>query len=189
MRLFVGVVPPPKAVDDLDAFLDVRRSAAPYRWTLPEQWHLTLAFTSAVPERRLDNLVERLGRAAHRRTPFSLAFAGGGAFPNPARAKVLFADVRGDEAARTELSRLATGARAAAVKAGAEVDGARFKAHLTLARLGHPDEVSNWVRLLDAYAGPPWTVGEIVLIESHLGEGPRRRPRYEVLETFPLGKP
>jgi hypothetical protein len=27
------------------------------------------------------------------------------------------------------------------------------------------------------------------LIESHLGEGPRNRPRYEVLQTFPLGRP
>jgi len=186
MRLFVGVVPPQHVVDDLDAFLEVRRDAASFRWTLPEQWHLTLAFMGTFPERRLDDLVERLGRAAHRRTPFELAFAGGGAFPNAARAKVLWVDVRADDDARTELDRLATGARAAATKAGGEVDGGRFHAHLTLARLGRPDEVSNWVRLLEAYAGPAWTVDELALIESHLGEGPRRRPRYEVLDTFPL---
>lgn len=189
MRLFVGVVPPPEVVDDLDAFLEVRREAGEFRWTLADQWHLTLAFMASVPDRQLDDLIERLARAAHRRTPFELAIAGGGAFPNPARAKLLFADVRADETARTELDRLATGARAAATKAGAEVDGTRFRAHLTLARLRRPEEVSNWVRLLDAYAGPPWTVGEIVLIQSHLGEGPRKRPRYEVLETFPLGRP
>jgi 2'-5' RNA ligase len=189
MRLFVGVAPPQHVVDDLEAFLEVRRELASFRWTLPEQWHLTLAFMGTFPERRLDDLVERLGRAAHRRTPFELAFAGGGAFPNAARAKVLYVDMRADDDARTELNRLATGARAAATKAGGEVDGGRFRAHLTLARLGRPDEVSNWVRLLDAYAGPAWTVDELALIESHLGEGPRRRPRYEVLETFPLGRP
>jgi 2'-5' RNA ligase len=189
MRLFVGVAPPQHVVDDLEAFLEVRRELASFRWTLPEQWHLTLAFMGTFPERRLDDLVERLGRAAHRRTPFELAFAGGGAFPNAARAKVLYVDMRADDDARTELNRLATGARAAATKAGGEVDGGRFRAHLTLARLGRPDEVSNWVRLLDAYAGPAWTVDELALIESHLGEGPRRRPRYQVLETFPLGRP
>lgn len=187
MRLFVGVVPPPEVVDDLDAFLDVRREAARFRWTLAEQWHLTLAFMASVPDRRLDEMVERLARAGKRRTPFGLRFAGGGAFPNPARAKVLYADVRGDDHAREELRRLATGVRAACTKAGAEVDGQRFHAHLTLARLGRPEEVSNWVRLLDAYEGPAWRVEEFALVESHLGEGPRRRPRYEVLETFSLG--
>ena len=33
-----------------------------------------------VPERSLDDLVERLGRAAARRTPFTARIAGGGAF-------------------------------------------------------------------------------------------------------------
>ena len=188
MRLFVGVAPPTEAVEDLDAFLDVRREVGPFRWTLAEQWHLTLSFMGSVADRHLDELVDRLARAGKRRTPFELRFAGGGAFPNPARAKVLYADVRGDDHARTELDRLATGVRAACTKAGAEVDGHRFRAHLTLARLGRPQEVSNWVRLLDAYEGPAWTVDEFVLVESHLGEGPRKRPRHEVLETFPLGR-
>jgi 2'-5' RNA ligase len=188
MRLFVGVVPPAEVVEDLDAFLDVRREAGPFRWTLADQWHLTLSFMASVADRRYDELVERLHRAGRRRTPFELQLAGGGAFPNPARAKVLYADVRGDEHARTELDRLATGVRAACTKAGAAVDGQRFRAHLTLARTGRPQEVSNWVRLLDAYEGPTWTVEEFVLVESHLGEGPRKRPRYEVLETVALGR-
>ena len=32
-----------------------------------------------------------------------------------------------------------------------------------------------------------FTAARISLIASHLGEGPRKRPRYEVLETFSLG--
>ena len=44
--------------------------------------------------------------------------------------------------------------------------------------------MSSWVRLLDGYAGPPWTVEEFALIASHLGEGPRKRPRYELVESF-----
>lgn len=187
MRAFVAVVPPDDVVEDLEEFLSVRREAGPFRWTLPEQWHLTLAFMPDVADRHLDDLVERLGRAGHRRTPFELAVAGGGAFPNAARAKVIWAGLSAADEARTELTRLSTGARAAATKAGTEVEGGRFTGHLTLARLGRPQEVSNWVRLLDAYRGPAWTVGEFSLIASYLGEGPRKRPRYEVLETFPLG--
>ncbi|WP_227465876.1 RNA 2',3'-cyclic phosphodiesterase [Nocardioides dongkuii] len=185
--MFAAVVPPDHVVEDLDEFLEVRRDAAPFRWAGAEQLHLTLAFLASVPDRALDDLVERLGRAAARRTPFAARVAGGGAFPNAARARVLWAGLDLDEASGTELDRLATGARAAAAKAGIEVDGQRFRPHLTVARLGRPAEVSNWVRLLDAYAGPPWTVDRLALVASYLGEGPRGRPRYEVVEELPFG--
>ena len=66
------------------------------------------------------------------------------------------------------------------------MDGKRFRPHLTLARLGHPDNVTSWVRLLEAYSGPAWLVEEIALVASHLGEGPRRRPRHEVVGTYQL---
>lgn len=184
----MAVIPPDDVVEDLDAFLTPRREVGPFRWTLPGHWHLTLAFSESVPERKLDDLVERLTRAGRRRTPFEARIAGGGAFPHPAHAKVLYAAVEASEGGATELSRLATGARAAAAKAGADPQGGRFHPHLTLARLGRPQELSNWVRLLDAYAGPPWEVGEFALVQSFLGEGPRKRPRYEVMETFPLGR-
>ena len=42
------------------------------------------------------------------------------------------------------------------------------------------------MRLLDGYAGPPWTVDRVTLVESFLGQGPRGRPRYETVDTFPL---
>ncbi len=82
---------------------------------------------------------------------------------------------------------MATGARAAAVKAGIEVDGQRFRPHITVARLGRPEEVSRWVQLLDAYAGPDWVADRIELVASYLGQGPRGRPRYEVVESFGVG--
>lgn len=188
MRLFVALVPPEEATDHLDEFLEVRREAAPYRWALREQLHVTLAFLADVEERRVEDLAERLGRAAARRTAFATAIAGGGAFPNPARARVLWAGLDLDEHGRTELDRLATGCRAAANRAGVAVDGQRFRPHVTVARLGRPAEVSNWVRLLDSYAGPRWTADRITLVASHLGEGPRGRPRYVNVEEFTLAR-
>ena len=131
--MFVAALPPDHVLDDLDDFLSVRRDAdRGLRWTLPEQWHLTLAFLPAVPDRVLDDLLERLTRAARKRAPMTAALVGGGAFPNPGRAKVLWAGVDVDDP--IELDRLATGCRTAATKAGVEVPGERFKPHLTLAR-------------------------------------------------------
>jgi 2'-5' RNA ligase len=118
----------------------------------------------------------------------TVGFAGGGAFPHPDRAKVLYARLAGDEQDRTQLGHLAAGARGALSKSGAQVDGQRFRPHLTLARLGHPDNVTSWARLLDAYQGPTWRLDEVVLVESHLGEGPGRRARHEVRATFPLAE-
>ena len=186
--MFAAVVPPAEALEHLHEFLEVRREAADFRWVQADQVHVTLAFLEAVPERKLDDLVERLQRAAAKRTAFETAITGGGAFPNVGRAKVLWAGLDLDDAGRTELERLATGCRAAANRAGVEVEGAKFRPHLTLARTRFTHDISNWVRLLDAYAGPRWVADEVTLVASYLGEGHRGRPRHEVVETFPLGR-
>lgn len=183
-RMFVAVAPPDEAIEHLDAFLDVRRDAADFRWAGTEQMHVTLAFLADVPERSLDDLVERLGRAAAKRTAFETRITGGGAFPTAADARILWAGLELDERERTELDRLATGARAAAGRAGIAVDGGRFRPHVTVARLRAPRDVTRWVRLLDGYEGPPWRADRIELVASYLGEGPRNRPRYETIDTL-----
>jgi 2'-5' RNA ligase len=189
--MFVALVPPDAALEDLAEFLAPRQEVASgFRWTVPDQWHVTVAFLAQVADRHLDDLQERLRRAASRRTSFAVEIAGGGAFPNPATAKVLYAGVdAGVHAAqgRVELERLATGARAAANRAGAQAAGGRFHPHVTLARIGRPTDVVRWVRVLDTYRGPRWQADALTLVESHLGEGPRRRPRYEVVDRFALG--
>lgn len=186
VRLFVALLPPEEAVEHLDAFLEVRRASGPFRWASAEQLHVTLAFLAEVEERRLDDLGERLARAAARRTAFDTAIAGGGAFPHAGRARVIWAGLDLDDRSGQEIDRLATGCRAAANRAGVPVDGQRFRPHVTVARLGHPAEVSSWVRLLDAYTGPRWRADRITLVASYLGEGPRGRPRYESLAELPL---
>ncbi len=188
MRLFTAVVPPDDVVEDLDEFLAPRRESAEFRWTLPSSWHLTLGFMPQVEERRLDDLAERLTRAGRRRRPFALGLAGGGAFPDASAAKVVVLRTAAEPADVEELRRLATGARSAAAKAGAETDGGRFRPHLTLARLRRPTDVVRWLRLLDTYQSRTWQVQEFALIRSFLGEGPRGRPRYETVGTFRLGR-
>ena len=185
--MFVAVLLPEHASEDLGEFLAPRQEAgSELRWTVPDQWHVTLAFLPDVADRHLDELVVRLGRAAARRTPWQVSIAGGGAFPDPGRARVLFAGVEADDP--EELRRAAVGTRAAATKAGTLTEGGRFHPHVTLARMRHPVEATRWLRVLDAYRGPTWTAQELALVASHLGEGPRRRPRYEVVETFTIGR-
>jgi 2'-5' RNA ligase len=188
--MFTAVVPPEDVREGIEEFLGPRRDGAGpdsgLRWTRAETWHVTLSFMGDVPERSLDDLRERLARAGRRRTSFEIALAGGGAFPNVARARVLYAAVEAGDEAREELRRLATGARAAAAKSGASVDGATFRPHVTLARMRRPQEATRWVRVLSAYRSRTFLVDRFELVQSYLGEGPGNRPRYETVETFPL---
>jgi 2'-5' RNA ligase len=185
--MFIAVVPPPRVIEDLSDFLEPRRDAG-MPWIHPEQWHLTLAFMEAVADRSLDSLVDHLEEAGAKRSPFTLRLAGAGAFPDPARAKVLWLGLHnGVVRAQTgELERLAVNVRAAAATAGAAVDGKAFRPHLSLAHLKRPVEATRWLRILDTYAGQSWQVDEFQLIASHLGDGPNRRPRHEVVRSFGL---
>ncbi|UDY23280.1 RNA 2',3'-cyclic phosphodiesterase [Nocardioides sp. Kera G14] len=184
MRVFAALVPPADVIEHLDDFLDVRREHGDLRWAGAEQFHVTLAFAASTSETVVDDWAERLSQSLGRRTPFEAALGGGGAFPDAARAKVLWVGVTAPEGA---VEALAVNARNAANASGIAVDGARFRPHLTVARLGFPIDVTRWIRILDSYEGPAWTVDTVTLLQSHLGEGPRRRPRYEPLAELPLG--
>lgn len=183
-RTFVAIYPPPEAVAHLDEFLDVRRHAGTFRWTLPTQWHLTLAFFEKVLDRSFDALLDGLQGAVRKRSALTASIVGGGAFPHVGSAKVLWAGLEVDDAG--ELEMLARACRGAGAVAGTPPAGERFRPHVTVARIGRPIEATKWVRLLDAYNGPEWPITQIAVVESHLGEGPNRRPRHEVVATIPF---
>ncbi len=178
--MFVAVRPPEHVTQALADFLEPRTGMP---WIDPAQWHVTLAFMRSVPDADVDELVDRLGAASTRVQPFEAVVRGAGTFPAPERASVLWLRVLPDE----PLRRLAASARAAANASGAPPDGKAFVPHLTLARLRRPIEATKWLRVLDTFGSPPWRVEEIELIESHLGEGPRRRPRHETVAAVRLG--
>jgi 2'-5' RNA ligase len=182
MRLFVAIALPPEAASELDAVVTPLRPAWPeLRWTGVDAWHLTLAFLAEVDEVVTGRLAVRLERAARRHAPLSLSLAGAGAFPVPARARVLWTGIRGD---RRGLGSLAGSVAAGARRAGAPPasEGRGYQPHLTLARCRAPADVSALVDTLSGFAGTPWVASEIYLIHSRL----EAHPRYEVLGTWPL---
>jgi 2'-5' RNA ligase len=188
MRLFVAIVPPDDVLDHLAEHVEPRRladeqAAGDVRWTDRHQWHVTLAFLADVPEWRLDDLTAALASTAARHPSPLLQLTGAGAFPNAYSARVLYTSV---EQVRGDLGKVVSGIRTACNGVGATPDGTRFHAHVTLGRFRRPTEATRWIRAFDAYEGPVWKATEVALVESHLGEGRGRRPRYEVLATAPL---
>lgn len=178
MSLFVALVPPEPVLDEVAAAFGPHHNAWPgLRWTRRESWHVTLAFYGEVDEPTAERLPERLARAAARHPSRELAFAGAGAFPRPASARVLWTGIEAD------LRRLAESCVAAGRRAGVGIeDPKHFHPHLTVARARDPLDVRSLVDGLRTYAGAPWSAGEIHLIRSHLGP----QPRYETLHRWPL---
>jgi RNA 2',3'-cyclic 3'-phosphodiesterase len=187
VRLFVAVTPPAGVLSDLDAAVAAARAGRggrrDLRWTGLADWHITLAFLGEVTAPVADRLAPQLERAAQRHPPLSLAFAGAGAFPDPARARVLWCGLDGD---RRALAELAASVAAGAGRAGAPPPdaGRPFRPHLTLARSRRaPADVQDLVTALAPYQGPRWRAERVELIESHLGG----QPRYTTFGHWPLG--
>jgi 2'-5' RNA ligase len=180
MRLFLAVVPPESALQELDAAVQGLRAmpgAAGLRWTGTQGWHLTLAFLGQVEEAEVSKLEPRLERVAHRQPAHTLRISGGGRFGD----RVLWAGVSGDTHA---LRRLADSAGAAARHSGIAVDERPFRGHLTLARGGTARvDLRPFAAALAQFEGAEWTASSLRLMCSHLGGGPAR---YETVDEWKL---
>ncbi|MEU0629068.1 RNA 2',3'-cyclic phosphodiesterase [Streptomyces sp. NPDC005989] len=187
LRLFVAVLPPAPAVEEL------RRAVAPLhalpeagrlRWTGVPGWHFTLAFLGPVDEELLPELEERLARAARRTEPFPLRIHGAGRFGG----RALWVGAAG---ALDTLRLLAERADAAARRSGIPMDRHRaYHPHLTLARSRRAEvDLRPCVEALGDFEGTGWEVGEMALVQSNLPDSgvPGERPRYEVVASWSLG--
>lgn len=181
--MFLAVMPPAAVVEQIDDFLEPRRAVGGLRWVDPASWHITLAFFAGVPDRDYEELTAALAEAVGRTERFTVACRGAGAFPDPVASRAVWLGVD-DPTGR--LAQLAGRTRTAGHRSGVPADGAEFRAHLTVAR-GRPQHRGHLVQALDTFVGDPWQVDSVQLVESHLGEGPHRSPRYEVREAYDLG--
>src|SRR5262249_35012127 len=96
---------------------------------------------------------------------------------------ILWAGLHGDNASVRDLAaRVSTELSSAGLMA---VDLRPYRPHLTLARCGDrlsDDEINADLATLHAYAGPRWTVDELILVNSVAGP-PRR---YDRLKSWNL---
>ncbi len=168
MRLFTALLPPADVVEHLDEFLDAPRAVRPdLRWVHPVGYHLTLQFLGECGPYEVDRQLDRWSRRAARSAPMNLRLAGAGAFPQPFTARAVWIG-------------LASGVESfRALAADDQVP------HLTVARTAERLDLADLVAGLGAYAGPSWTADRLVLMESRTDPG--RGPRYQQVESLPLG--
>jgi 2'-5' RNA ligase len=179
-RMFVAVYPPLEICEELAEFLQSRPGM---RWSDPEQLHVTLAFLPEVPDRAAEPLEDLIAEACAPVPSFVCGIHGAGAFPHADRPAVLWLGV---EDGAEELSRLSRRVRSAANRAGVAPDGKAFTPHLTVARPPRSENATRWIRVLETFRPPLWTVQEVHLVESVL-QGHGHRPRHRTVMTAPLG--
>lgn len=169
MSLFVAVVPPAPAREDLhDAITDVRRHPGMDRvhWTSLDSWHITLAFLGDPPEHVDEDVTEALQQLGERPAITGLQLVGAGSFGRT----VLWIGV-GEGAGHDSLADIARRIPTLVRGTGAVADRREWRPHLTVGRLrgGSPDPA---VHALATYRGPTWDVDEIHLVRSTGGPAP-----------------
>jgi 2'-5' RNA ligase len=187
MRLFSAIVPPEHVRRDVHATLETARDGPRLRWTKPERMHLTLVFLADVPPAHLRRVAASVDAAAAAVGPFDLELHGLGAFPKPARPRVLVIEVKEGRDALVAMHRAQTEALA---DAGIEVDERPLRPHLTIARPKRPPHREDTEAL--ARELEPWRwrfrVEQVELIESQLRpEGPLYTVRHATGLTGPPG--
>ena len=151
------------------------------RWRPPEALHVTLAFYGEVDERRADDLVAELGRAATG-GPFEIAQNGVGAFGEVHRRQTLWAGVEPCD----RLVTLAGRCRSAAERAGIAMERRAYKPHVTLAYLKpqtDPARIGAWMANHNLLKSPPIRIDRFGLWSSVLSE---RGSHYTLEQEFPL---
>lgn len=129
LRLFAAVAVPDRHKESVAESVAPLKALLPgARWTKPATWHVTLKFFGEVPEGRLDDLQQGIGRALVGEPAVESRLQDVGAFPNLKRARVLWAGI---EDSRLMLTRFAERIEA---ECGFPEDRA-LHPHLTLAPL------------------------------------------------------
>ncbi|MFH2037319.1 MAG: RNA 2',3'-cyclic phosphodiesterase [Candidatus Zixiibacteriota bacterium] len=168
MRLFIAIPFDHKVESFLGKIIgDLKESTARVKWVDPHNIHLTLKFLGETDEKLVPKISESLEKIALCYQPMTGIIDIVGAFPNPNKARVVWA---GMSKSIEPLVALADEIDRAMSEFGFEKETRKFKSHLTLGRPKDPRNVGNLPQLLQNYRLEPLETNydTIVLFKSQL---------------------
>lgn len=145
--------------------------------------HITLRFLGDVPEERVGPLGHALERALSGATSVRATFQGLGAFPSPARPRVVWVGVTDGRAGLEDLARRVEGAMAAI---GLPPADHPFTPHVSVRRIRPGSDVARLRTLLESHAHTVFgttTLDAVLLKSSLLG---REGAQHSTLLRVPL---
>jgi 2'-5' RNA ligase len=180
-RAFVCAPLPEDVSEDAGRFIGTLGRFSGFKWARRGQLHITLKFLGDVTPGQILSLDTNLSRIGGLR-PFEVTLSGAGAFPDMAKASVLWIGV---SSGGEHLSKLASSVDRAAAASGCGAARREFHPHLTIARArrasgGMPGE------LAEALAAAPtlsWTCASFTLTRSVLSAS---GAAYAPLGDYPL---
>ena len=183
MRLFAAVPLTEPARQEVAGLLGrLRERDFPVRWVADEGLHLTLKFYGEVGSERAEVIEEAVRQAGEGTEPLHLRLADLGAFPAPARPRVLWLGIEAPPALELLQDRLER--RSEAI--GFPPEGTPFRPHVTLGRVreGQRCRLGQVTEAGGHYERVPFLAADLVLYESVPTRG---KPRYEPRVTVELG--
>lgn len=173
----------------LQRLLDEQGVGSAFRWTPPDNLHLTLRFLGETGDAQRRQIETALAKIAAQSHEFQLVVQAAGAFPNLRKPNILWLDFGGDLNVLLPLQRQI---EITAQQVGFAAETRAFTPHLTIARaqknaapamLAHSGEALRTVTGTQLPADAPFTVEGFHLIHSDLRPS---GPIYTPLASFAL---
>lgn len=187
IRAFIAIHPDPATVAELGKVQETLREelqSEAFRW-VGDRLHLTLQFLGHLPIDRVSGFERVMAEVCASHPPFQLRARGIGCFPNPRRARVLWAGLDGDLDALRQLKneldeKLAT--------LGYEPEKRDYSPHLTLARVEHLalreiEQLERQLGCFEAVRFGAWRVEKVELMRSVLSP---TGAKYDLLKAISL---
>lgn len=154
------------------------------RWLHPDDYHITLKFIGECNVTKIPQICKQLEHIVKHQNNFMLNLEDLHCFNNTESSKILWVGVQGD---LEDLHKLQKRVDQAMEQIGFPLEQRPYRPHISIARnslegIISDQTLNSLVSTHQIKEGTMWTVTEIALYQTHLGQS----PSYEIIATFPF---
>lgn len=170
IRAFLAIEPPENVLQEISRLQDKlkREISGRLSWTRPQGQHLTLKFFGDISKEDINNIYSAVQKRVVAEAKLNLKIEKLGVFPDARRPRVLWCAVAGDVERLINLQKKLDGDFAAI---GFPAEERSFKAHLTLARIKDPRDITGMSEALkkhDSFIAGEFIADKLFLFQSNL---------------------
>ncbi|HQG66761.1 MAG TPA: RNA 2',3'-cyclic phosphodiesterase [Smithella sp.] len=170
IRAFLAIEPPENVLEEITRLQEKlkREISGRLSWTRPQGQHLTLKFFGDISRKDINNISTVVQKRVVAEQKLNLKIEKLGVFPDARRPRVLWCGVTDDVEKLINLQRKLDSDFAAI---GFPAEDRSFKAHLTLARIKDPREITGMSEALkkyDSFKAGEFIADKLFLFQSNL---------------------